>query len=63
MKTREQPKCNSKVTRNGHLACFAAATSWKLGRKVTFDPVKEEFVNDDEANKYRSYERREGYTI
>ena len=63
VKTREQPKCNSKVTRNGHLACFAAATSWKLGRKVTFDPVKEEFINDDEANSYRSYERRGPYTI
>ena len=32
------------------MACFAAAISWKLGRKVTFDPKRESFVNDTEAN-------------
>lgn len=63
VKTREQPVCNSTVARYGHLACFAAAISWKLGRKLTFDPVKEEFVNDDEANAMRTYKRRAPYTI
>ena len=63
VKTREQPVCNSKAVRYGHMACFAAAISWKLGRKVRFDPVKEQFVNDDEANSMRTYKRRAPYTI
>ena len=63
VKTREQPVCNSTVARYGHLACFAAAISWKLGRKVKFDPVKEAFIDDDEANAMRTYERRAPYTI
>ena len=63
VKTREQPVCNSTAVRYGHMACFAAAISWKLGRKVTFDPKKEEFVNDAEANRLRTYRRRAPYTI
>ena len=63
VKTRKEPVCNSTVARYGHLTCFAAAISWKLGRKLTFDPVKEAFVNDDEANAMRTYERRAPYTI
>jgi len=63
VKTREQPVCNSTAVRYGHMACFAAAISWKLGRKVTFDPKTETFVNDDEANGMRSYERRAPYSI
>ena len=63
VKTREQPVCNSTAVRYGHMACFAAAISWKLGRKVTFDPKTESFVNDDEANGLRTYQRRAPYTI
>jgi len=63
VKTREQPACNSTAVRYGHMACFAAATSWKLGRKLRFDPVKESYVNDDEANRMRFYKRRAPYTI
>lgn len=63
VKTREQPVCNSTVVRYGHMACFAAAISWKLGRKVTFDPQTESFVNDNEANQLRTYDRRAPYTI
>ena len=48
MKTREQPVCNSTAVRYGHMACVAAAISWKLGRKVTFDPKTESFVSDAE---------------
>jgi hypothetical protein len=49
--------------RKSHLACFAAQLSWQLGRKLTFDPVKEEFVNDDEANRMRSRASREPWSF
>ncbi|MGE5361584.1 MAG: Gfo/Idh/MocA family oxidoreductase [Bacteroidales bacterium] len=32
-------------------ACTAAWIGMKLGRKLTWDPAKERFVNDDEANR------------
>jgi len=65
VKSRQQPVSNSTVSRYSHMACFAAATSWKLGRKVTFDPVSETFPNDKEAETVGtfSYERRAPYTL
>ena len=63
VKSREKPVCNSSVTRSSHIVCFAAATSWKLGRKLKFDPVTETFPNDEEANKLLDYKRRKPYTI
>jgi predicted dehydrogenase len=51
VKSRSLTICNQHVMRRSHIACFAAELSWELGRKLTFDPVKERFVNDDEANR------------
>lgn len=59
VKSRAKTVANEDVMRKSHLACFAAQLSWQLGRKLTFDPVKEEFVNDDEANRMRSRASRE----
>ncbi len=44
---------NPTVMRRSHMACHAAAISWILGRKLKFDPVKEEFIGDDQANRLR----------
>ncbi len=57
------PNANSGVMRHSHIACHAAATAWLLGRKLAFDPVKEEFVGDDEANAMRSRALREPWHI
>jgi Oxidoreductase family, C-terminal alpha/beta domain len=54
IKTRGQTAANPKVMKNSHIACHAAALSWILQRKLTIDPAREEFVNDDEANGLRS---------
>ena len=50
--------CNADVMRHSHIACHAAAISWMLGRPLEFDPDKEAFVNDDEANRMRTRARR-----
>jgi len=63
IKTRQQTACNQDVMRHSHIACHAAAISWMLGRKVTFDPVKEEFVGDEEANRMRSRAKRAPWRI
>ena len=54
VKTRGVTAANPKVMRNSHVACHAAALSWILRRKLTIDPAKLEFVDDDEANGLRS---------
>ena len=59
IKSRGQTAANPKVMRHSHIASHAAALSWILGRKLTLDPVREEFVGDDEANRLRSRAARE----
>ncbi|EAQ82743.1 Gfo/Idh/MocA family protein [Blastopirellula marina] len=54
MRTREMTAANQDVMRRSHIASHAAAIAWILQRKLTLDPVKEEFVGDDEANLLRS---------
>lgn len=58
VKSRERPAANSQVMRHSHIACHAAALSWLLNRKLCLDPVKEEFIGDDEANGLRSLPSR-----
>ncbi len=63
VKSRQKTTCNSTVTRYGHIACHAAAISWKLGRKLKFDPVAEAFIGDEEANRMRTYQRRAPWNV
>jgi predicted dehydrogenase len=59
MRSRGKTAANADVMRRSHIACHAAAIAWILQRKLTIDPVKEEFVNDDEANRLRSRPARD----
>jgi hypothetical protein len=59
VRSRGQTAANAQVMRRSHIACHAASLSWILQRPLKFDPVKEEFVNDDEANRLRSRPARE----
>ncbi|MBN8459299.1 MAG: Gfo/Idh/MocA family oxidoreductase [Verrucomicrobia bacterium] len=58
VKSRAATSSNSANTRSSHVACHAAAIATRLGRKLTFDPATESFVNDDEANRLRGRARR-----
>jgi predicted dehydrogenase len=59
VKSRRPTASSADVMRHSHLACHAAAIAWMLGRKVTFDPESETFVGDEEANRMRTWARRE----
>ena len=63
VKSRALPVCNQDIMRRSHIACFAAQLSWQLGRKLTLDPVKEEFVGDEEANRMRRRAAREPWSF
>ena len=63
VKSRAKPAANSRVMRHSHTACHAAALSWILQRKLKFDPVKEEFIGDDEANGLRTRPARAPWAV
>ena len=50
VKTRGLPKGNADAACNAHIACHAANIALSLGRKVTYDPKKHEFIGDEQAN-------------
>ena len=54
IRSRGKTAANPDVMRRSHVACHAAAIAWILQRKLKLDPLKEEFVGDDEANHLRS---------
>jgi predicted dehydrogenase len=63
VKTRSQPKCNADVACYSHIACHAANIALFLGRPVKLDPVKCEFIDDEQANRLRSEALRSPYRL
>jgi len=63
VKTRQQPRANALAAAQTHIACHAAYIAFQLGRKLRFDPAKDVFLNDDEANRMRSRALREPWRI
>lgn len=63
VKSRANPVCGPEEMRYSHLACHAAAMSWMLKRKLTFDPVACRFVGDEEANNMMSRPKRSPWHV
>jgi predicted dehydrogenase len=59
IKSRGRPRVNADVACQSHIACHAANIAIFLGRTLRYDPVKNEFPNDPEANRLRSEAARE----
>jgi hypothetical protein len=51
------------VTCHTHIACHAAGIAIFLKRKLAYDPVKNEFIGDAEANRLRSEALREPWRL
>ena len=47
----------------GIRVCHLANIAMRLGRKLRWDPVKEDFIGDDEASGLLSRPQREPYAI
>jgi hypothetical protein len=63
VKSRGQTRANADVACWSHIACHAANIALFLNRKVKFDPQRTEFVDDAEANRFRSEALREPWRI
>ena len=54
VKSRSLPRANADAACQSHITCHAANIALFLGRKVNYDPVKNEFIGDEQANRLRS---------
>ena len=55
MRSRKRP--NADLETVGHpssILCHAANVSWRVGRQVTLNPDTETFIDDPEANAFRT---------
>lgn len=62
----QQRKPAATTPEQAHRSCSACCVAWiamKLGRKLTWNPAKEEFVNDAQANAMRSRAQRAPYGV
>ena len=63
VKTRKPARSHAEVVARSHIICHAAYIAWQLGRPLRLDPVKVEFIGDDEANRMRSRALRDPWRI
>ena len=63
IKTRKPAHSNAEVVARSHIICHAAYIAWQLGRPLKLDPVKIEFIGDEEANRMRSRALRDPWRI
>ena len=63
IKSRKQPISDIVSQHRSVSVCHLANISMRLGRKLTWDPEKELFTGDDEANRWLSRPQRQPYQI
>ncbi|HOK75017.1 MAG TPA: hypothetical protein PLS74_07840 [Bacteroidales bacterium] len=61
MKTRKAPISPVDIGHKACVVCLITHIAMKLGRRLRWDPEKEVFINDDEANKMLSRPQRKPY--
>jgi predicted dehydrogenase len=63
MRTRAKTVAPATIGHRSTTICHLIDICRELGRKLQWDPVKEEFVGDEEANRLRSRPRRKGFEL
>ena len=63
VRSRGQTRANADAACHSHITCHASNIALFLDRKVTFDPVKNEFLGDEQANRLRSEALREPWRL
>ena len=63
MKTRARPVSDVEIGHRSISVCHLANMARELGRKLRWDPAREQFVDDAEADGYVSRPRRKGYEL
>ena len=63
VKTREKPNADVEIGHRSISVCHLANIARQIGRKIKWDPDKEIFPGDEEANGYLNRPRRKGYEL
>ncbi len=63
MRTRKDPAAPVEVGHRSNSLCIITHLAMKLGRKLRWDPEREQFVGDDEANRLLDYPHRPPWNI
>ena len=63
VQTRETPISDVVSQHRSVSVCHLGNIAMRLGRKLQWDPQAEAFVNDDEANRWLTRDRRAGFEL
>lgn len=63
IKTRKDPICDVEIGHRSVTVCHLGNMAIRLGRKLYWDPAKEEIVGDDEAKAWQTRPQREGFEV
>jgi hypothetical protein len=63
VRSREQPICDAEIGHRSASICHLGVIALRLGRPLDWDPAREEFRGDREANRWLSREMREPWTL
>lgn len=63
IKTRKTTVAPAEVAHRSCSACILGSMAMELGRKLRWDPEREQFINDDEANEKLVWDKRAPWTL
>ncbi len=63
MRSRKKPAAGAEIGHRSTVICHLINICRELGRRLKWDPVRERFLGDDEANALRRRSRRKGYEL
>jgi len=63
IRTRKKTICDAETAHRSMSLCLLAGIATQLKRKLAWDPGKEQFKDDEQANRLLSYARRPGWEI
>jgi len=63
IKTRQLPICDVEIGHRSSTVCHLGSLAMRLGRKLRWDPAKEEFLGDEKANAMRHYAYRKPWEL
>jgi hypothetical protein len=63
IRTRGTPIADVEIGHRSISVCHLANITRSLGRRLKWDPAQEQFVGDEEANRYVDRPRRKGYEL
>lgn len=63
VRSRQQPICDAEIGHRSVSVCHLGVIAMRLGRKLQWDPAKEQFVGDADANRWLSREMRKPWTF